>query len=63
VSEWIKAAASGGSGGNCVEMRRQGDTVEVRDSKDRGDGPTLSFDPAVFKAWVDAAKAGELDQL
>jgi len=59
---WIKAQASGG-GGQCVEMRRTGQRVEVRDTKARGEGPTLQFSPGEFSVWIDAAKGGELDGL
>lgn len=61
MSEWIKAAASGSSG-NCVEMRRLGDIVQVRDSKDPK-GPVLSFTPAEWAAWLDGAKKNEFDHL
>jgi hypothetical protein len=43
---------------NCVEMRRHGDTVQVRDSRDPN-GPVLSFSPAQFAAWLDSADNGE----
>lgn len=59
---WIKAQASGALS-QCVEMRRNGQSVEVRDTKARGAGPTLSFSPGNFSAWVDAAKGGEFDGL
>jgi hypothetical protein len=59
---WIKAQASGG-GGQCVEMRRTGPSVEVRDTKARGHGPTLRFGPGEFSTWIEAAKGGELDRL
>jgi len=59
---WIKAQASGG-GSQCVEMRRAGAAVEVRDTKARGCGPTLRFAPVEFSALIDAAKDGELDRL
>jgi Domain of unknown function (DUF397) len=58
---WIKATASDG-GGNCVQLRRSGDTVEVRDSKDP-DGPVLRFTPSEFAAWLDGAKRAEFDHL
>jgi hypothetical protein len=60
-SAWIKATRSGNSG-NCVEMRRSGTLVEVRDSKDRT-GPVLQIAGEEFTAWLDAAKQGELDRL
>jgi hypothetical protein len=62
TTPWVKASASTGEA-NCVEQRRHGDAVEVRDTKDRGTGPTLSFTPAEFAAWLAGAKAGEFDHL
>jgi hypothetical protein len=59
-SQWIKASASDG-GGNCVEMRRTDMTIEVRDTKVRGEGPSLALSPIQFAAWLDGAKSGELD--
>lgn len=61
-TRWIKATASG-SDGNCVEMRRVDGTVEVRDTKDHGSGPTLRFTPAEFAAWIDGANRGEFNHL
>jgi hypothetical protein len=58
---WIKAMASDG-GGNCVEMRRSQDVVEVRDSKDPH-GPVLRFTPSEFAAWLDGARRAEFDHL
>ena len=58
---WIKASRSADSG-ECVEMRRHGDAVEVRDSKDP-DGPVLRFTAGEFAAWLDGAKKAEFDHL
>jgi hypothetical protein len=56
---WIKATLSGGSGsGDCVEMRRHGAAVQVRDSK-HPDDATLTVTPAQFSQWVSAARRGE----
>jgi hypothetical protein len=60
-TDWIKASASG-QGGNCIEMRRQADRIEVRDSKEP-QGPVLTFTPSEFSAWVDGAKKAEFDHL
>jgi hypothetical protein len=60
-TEWIKATASSDSG-NCVELRRSGGEVQVRDSKDP-DGPVLRFTPAELAAWLDGAKRSEFDHL
>ncbi|GAB6897041.1 DUF397 domain-containing protein [Kineosporia succinea] len=58
---WQKATASN-AGGDCVEMRRHGGTVQVRDSKNP-DGPVLSFGPGEIAAWLDGATRGEFDHL
>lgn len=58
---WIKARASQG-GGQCVEMRRSGDAIEVRDSKNPT-GPVLRFTPREWTAWLDGVKQGEFDHL
>ena len=63
TTNWIKATKSGGNGGNCVEMRGHAGTVEVRDTKAHGTGPTLAFTGSQFTEWLDGAKRGEFDAL
>ena len=58
---WIKASKSANNN-DCVEMRRNGQTVEVRDSKDPH-GSVLRFTPAELDAWLDGARKGEFDHL
>jgi hypothetical protein len=58
---WVKASRSAASS-ECVEMRRHGGLIEVRDSKDP-DGPVLRFTRAEFLAWVDGAANGEFRHL
>jgi hypothetical protein len=58
---WVKATASNADG-TCVEQRRIGDAIEVRDTKDRS-GPVLRFTRAEFAAWLDGARGGEFDHL
>ncbi len=58
---WTKASASAETG-NCVEMRRHGQAIEVRDSKNPA-GPSLRFTPDEFSAWLDGAKQAEFDRL
>jgi hypothetical protein len=48
------------SGGSCVEVAPQRETILVRDSKDRG-GPILAFDRQVFAAFIDGVTHGEFD--
>jgi hypothetical protein len=61
TTAWIKATASTPNG-SCVELRRDGDVIEVRDTKDRT-GPVLRFTPGELAAWLDGAKRGEFDHL
>ena len=63
TTNWIKATKSGGNGGSCVEMRGHAGTVEVRDTKAHGTGPTLGLTKMQFSAWLAAAKRGEFDTL
>jgi Domain of unknown function (DUF397) len=58
---WVKATASNADG-TCVEQRRAGDVIEVRDTKDQS-GPVLRFTHAEFAAWLDGARGGEFDHL
>ena len=60
---WIKATASGQTGGDCVEMRRHGHYIEVRDSKLGENGPVHQYTPAEWRAWLEGAKSGEFDHL
>jgi hypothetical protein len=55
---WLKARRSGESGNDCVELRRDGDAVQIRDSK-QPHGPLLAVPPAQFAAWLTAARGGE----
>ncbi|HEX6075368.1 MAG TPA: DUF397 domain-containing protein [Micromonosporaceae bacterium] len=62
TTRWVKARSSGGNGGNCIELRRNGEVIELRDSKDAG-GPVLRFWPAELNAFLDGARNGEFDHL
>jgi hypothetical protein len=59
---WVKASASD-STGQCVEQRRHGGVVQVRDTKHGDTGPVIDLAPETYAAWVAAAKAGEFDHL
>ena len=59
---WIKASASGQESA-CVEMRRHDGMIEVRDTKNQGQGPTLRFTGAECAAWLDGERKGVFDRL
>lgn len=63
TTQWIKASKSGGNQGTCVEVRRHDGMIEVRDTKDGGNGPTLRFTYAEWDAFLDGAKQAEFDHL
>lgn len=63
TTNWIKATRSGGNGGNCVEVRRHNNMIEVRDTKARGNGPVLRFTAAEWDAFLNGAKESEFDHL
>jgi hypothetical protein len=58
--EWKKSSKSGTNGGECVEVRRHDETIQVRDSKDPN-GAVLTFTTAEWRAFVEGTKVGELD--
>jgi len=58
---WIKASKSA-SNNDCVELRRNGGQIELRDSKNP-DGAVLSFTPSQIEAWLDGARQREFDGL
>ncbi|MFE6775391.1 DUF397 domain-containing protein [Streptomyces sp. NPDC057702] len=58
---WTKSSHSS-NGGNCVEIAANlaaYGTIPVRDSKDP-DGPTLTFEPTAWQAFVTSVKTGNL---
>jgi hypothetical protein len=62
TTPWTKASASDAQG-QCVEIRRHADMIEVRDSKDAGAGPILRSRSDEFAAWLTGAKNAEFDHL
>jgi Domain of unknown function (DUF397) len=52
---WRKSSYSGGSGGDCVEVRDGTGRVLVRDTKDRT-GPVLPFTPQAWRRFADRVK-------
>lgn len=56
--DWRKSSHSNSVG--CLELAANGDSVLVRDSKDRG-GPELSFSLLEWHQFVAGARRGEFD--
>ena len=57
--DWRKSTRSG-SNGQCVEARRMGETIQVRDSKNTS-GPVLSFTLNEWSAFTAGVKRNEFD--
>ena len=57
---WRKATRSNNNGA-CVEVRAVGGDVQLRDSKDGGRGPVLTFTPEEFEAFADGVVKGEFE--
>jgi hypothetical protein len=60
-TQWVKARKSTGNG-SCVEARRNGEHIEVRNSRDAS-GPVLRFTPAEWDAFLHGARHAEFDHL
>jgi phosphoribosyl-AMP cyclohydrolase len=56
---WHKSTRSGAAG-HCVEVRQDGDTFRVRDTKNP-EGAELTFTRNEWTAFIGGARAGEFD--
>lgn len=59
LGEWRKSSFSGVQT-HCVEFRRAGDGVQVRDSKNP-DAGTLGYTTGEWQAFIAGVKNGEFD--
>jgi hypothetical protein len=60
-NQWHKAEASNG-GSNCVEvMEADGGRFLVRDTKDNGAGPVLSFTRGEWAAFLEGLRLSEFE--
>lgn len=57
--DWRKSSFSAGQT-NCVEFRRTGDGVEVRNSK-RPETGTIAYTDSEWQAFIAGVKNGEFD--
>lgn len=57
-SGWKKSSASNSAG--CVELKRSGPWIMVRDSKDPA-GPQLKFSELEWNAFAAGVRSGELE--
>ncbi len=58
--EWKKSTRSGTNQGACVEVRRRGKVIEVRDSKNPHQA-ALTFTEKEWAEFVDGVHNGEFD--
>lgn len=58
---WRKSTRSDNNGGACVEVAITPNLIGVRDTKDQGNGPVLTFTPAEWNAFIGGAKDGEFN--
>jgi hypothetical protein len=59
--DWFKSSFSNGDASECVEVAFIPGMVGVRDTKQQGHGPVLTFTPAEWAAFVAGVRAGEFD--
>ncbi|GAB4004550.1 hypothetical protein GCM10029992_49910 [Glycomyces albus] len=55
-TEWRKSSRSADSGGNCVEVRADGEGFQVRDSKLGDDSPIFDLTTEGFATLMRAAR-------
>jgi len=55
---WRKSTRSG-TNGACVEVRKVGGSVQLRDTKGHGYGPVITFAEAQWGAFVEGVKDDE----
>ena len=61
-AKWHKSSRSSGGTDNCVEVADNlPGVVHVRDTKQKGAGPVLTFADTEWGAFVAAVKSGEFD--
>jgi len=58
VTAWVRSSRCDAS--TCVEVRRVGDVIEVRDSKEDG-GSTLRYTPEEWAAFLGGVADGDFN--
>lgn len=61
TAAWRKSSRSSPSGDNCVEVAFAGDTVAVRDTKNR-EAAILLFSEDEWTTFLEGVKSGEFDR-
>lgn len=62
VEAFWKTSSASGAAGHCVEVKADDEQILVRDTKDNGAGPVLSFTGPEWDAFITGAKGGEFDR-
>jgi len=60
-AQWRKSTRSDANGGACVEVAVMAGIVGVRDTKDEGSGPILTFAGEEWAAFISGVKDGEFN--
>ena len=55
---WRKSTYSGSDGGNCIETGSASGAVYVRDTKQHGRGPVLTFPAGAWASFAETVKGG-----
>jgi hypothetical protein len=62
TAKWFKSSRSNGQNA-CVEVAfLDGGDVAVRDTKDQGSGPIMTFTPAEWDAFIGGVQDGEFNR-
>lgn len=60
-AEFVKSSFSGNNPNACVEVAMHGDLVALRNSTHGGQGPTVEYTTAEWRAFLAGVTAGEFD--
>ena len=56
--DWRKSSHSGPNGQGCVEVGHARDVIAVRDTRQHGGGPVLTFSSSQWRKFLTGIRAG-----